>query len=119
VIHERGDLGIRVDLDESAAELFALVDSDEPGVVFRCAMTERQQFFKHHRDLDTVGRGQRVQLQRMPAYGQDLVVRRTRRRAVDVRETTDTVRLPGPIVRRRIKDESLMRISPRWHKPQR
>jgi hypothetical protein len=34
MVHQRRDLGVRVDLDEAGAELVALADIDQPGVVF-------------------------------------------------------------------------------------
>ena len=100
MVHQHRDLGIRVGRDEAAAELVAVVDPDQPGVVLRRAMAERQEFLQHRRHLDAVGRGQRVQLQGMAADRQVLVVRRARRRAVDAREAAAGGGLPGPDVRR-------------------
>src|SRR3954470_13561932 len=65
IVHERRDFGIRIHSDESAAELVALTDPDEPRVVFRSAMTGGQQLLQHDRDLDAVRRAQRIELKRM------------------------------------------------------
>jgi hypothetical protein len=74
-VEQRRNLGVRVDRDEAAAELLPFVDPDQPGVVLRAGMAERQQFLQHHRDLDAVGGGQRIQLQRMAPDRQLLVMR--------------------------------------------
>ena len=57
-IHQRRNLGVGVDLNKAAAELVALVDAYQPGVVLGAAVTQRQQLFKHDGGLDAVGRGQ-------------------------------------------------------------
>ena len=36
-VHQRGDLRVRVHADEAAAELVAVADADQPGIVFRAA----------------------------------------------------------------------------------
>src|SRR5690554_3336642 len=64
------NLRVGVDLDEAAAELITLADADQPGVVFRLAGAGLQQLLEHDGDLDPVGRGQRIQLQRMLATRQ-------------------------------------------------
>jgi hypothetical protein len=51
-------------------------DLDQPGVVLRALVAERQQLFEHHRDLDAVRRRQRIELQRMASDRQFLVVGR-------------------------------------------
>jgi hypothetical protein len=66
-VHQRRDLRVRVDLDEAARELRALVDADQPGIVFGARMAGGQQLLQHDRDLLAVRRGQRIQLQRMLA----------------------------------------------------
>ena len=73
-VHQRRDLGVRVDRHEAAAELVALADLDQPGVVLGAAVAERQQLLEHDRDLHAVRRAQRVELQRMAADRQLLVV---------------------------------------------
>jgi hypothetical protein len=62
------------------------VDADQPGVVFGAGVAQRQQLFQHHGDLDAVGRGQRVQLQRVLAHRQLLVMRGAGDGPVDVGE---------------------------------
>jgi hypothetical protein len=68
-IQQRRDLRIRIDRDEAAAELLAVVDLYGPGVVLRRLVTECEQLLEHHRHLHAVGRGERVDLERMLAYG--------------------------------------------------
>jgi hypothetical protein len=58
VVHQRGNLRVRVDRDKTAAELVAVADLDQPGVVFRPGMPEGQQLFEQDGDLLPVGRGQ-------------------------------------------------------------
>src|SRR6202011_3867900 len=76
------DLRVRVYRDKAAAELVALADADQPGVVFRALMAEGQQLLEHHRDLDAVRCALRVELQGVAADRQFLLVRRTGGRAV-------------------------------------
>jgi len=45
-VEQSRDLRIRIDGDKAAAELVALADPDQPGVVFGAAMAERQQLFQ-------------------------------------------------------------------------
>ena len=66
------------------------------------AWPQRQQLLQHDRDLHAVGRGQRIELQRMPADRQLLVVRRAGDRAVDVGEPAAVRLVPGPDFRRRV-----------------
>ena len=47
-------------LDEAAAELVAVADLDQPGIVFRTAVTQRQQLLQHDRHLHAIGRSQRI-----------------------------------------------------------
>jgi hypothetical protein len=49
-------------------------------------MTEREQFLQQNGDLDAVRRGERIELQRMAANRQRLVVRGAGNGAVDVLE---------------------------------
>ena len=85
-VDHRRDLGIRVDRDEAAAELVALADPDQPGVVFGALVALRQQLLEHDRDLDAVRRALRIELQRVLADRQFLLVLRAGGRAVDVGE---------------------------------
>jgi hypothetical protein len=72
-VQQRRDLGVGVDLHEAAAELLALVDADQPGVVLGARMAQGQQFLQHHGHLDAVGRAQRVELQRWRPTGSALM----------------------------------------------
>ena len=101
-IQERGDLRVRVHLDEPAAELIAVVDLDQPRVVLRAAVPELQQLLEHHGDLHPVGRRQRVELQRMASDRQLLLVGRTRDGSVDRGERSAVGPVPGPDLRRHI-----------------
>ena len=101
-VEQSRDLGIRIDGDKAAAELVALADLDQPGVVFRAGMAEGEQLFEHDRDLDAVGRAERVELQRVAADRQFLLMRRAGDRPVDVGETAAVVLVPGPDLGRRV-----------------
>ena len=72
---------IRIDRDEAAAELVAVADVDQPGVILGALMAGRKQFFEQDRHLLPVRRRERIELQRMAAYRQRLLVRRARKRA--------------------------------------
>ena len=100
VVGQRGNLGVRVDLDKAAAELVAVTDLDQPGVVFRTAVTKGKQLLKHDADLHAVGRGQGVELQRMLAHRQRLFLPRTGGRGVDAGELATRGRVVGPDFRR-------------------
>ena len=100
IVHQRRNFRIRVDRHEAGAELVAVADPDEPGVVFGAAVACRQQLLQHHRDLHAVGRAQRVELQRVPAARQLLLVRGAGDGAVDRREAAAALALPGPDFRR-------------------
>src|SRR5690606_29236571 len=89
-------LGVGVDLDEAAAELIALADADQPGVVFRLAEAGLQQLLEHDGDLDPVGRGQRIQLQRMLATRQLTLVGGPGNGPVDAGKLAAVVLVPGP-----------------------
>ena len=62
VVHQRRDLGVRVYRNKAAAELVAVADADQPGVVFGARMAPRQQFLQHHRDFHAVRRAERIEL---------------------------------------------------------
>ncbi len=85
-IDESRDLGVGIDGDEAAAELVAVVDPDQPGVVFRALVAQREQFLQHHGDLHAVRRAERIELQRMAADRQFFFVRGAGDRTVDVCE---------------------------------
>jgi hypothetical protein len=67
MVDQRRDLRVRIDLGEAAAELVALEDVDQPGVVFRTRMAGGQQLLEQDRDLLPVRRALRIELQRMLA----------------------------------------------------
>src|SRR6185312_3380266 len=95
-VHQRRDLGIRVHLDEARAELLALTDPHEPGVVLGALVAEREQLLEHNRDLLPVRRGERIELQRMLADGKHFLPLRTRRRSVDRLELAAVRLVPDP-----------------------
>src|SRR5690606_7318472 len=74
--------------------LVAVADLDEPGVVFGIGVTGRQQLLQQDRDLHAIGRSERIELERMLANRQFLLVRRTGCRAIDPgkRSTVGTLR---------------------------
>src|SRR5690554_5053398 len=90
------DLRVGVDLDKAATELVTLVDTDQPGIVLGLADAQLQQLLEHDGDLDAVGRGQRIQLQRLLAARQLTVVGRAGNRAVDAGELAAIFLIPGP-----------------------
>ena len=65
-------------------------------------MPERQQFFEEHRDLHTVGRRERVELQQVFADRQILLVGRSRDRAIDLGEAPAAFGIPLPDLGRRV-----------------
>lgn len=75
-VEQGRDLRVGVYLDEATGELVALADADQPGIVLGTAVAQSKQFFKGNGDLDAIGRGQGIQLQRVLALRQVLVVRR-------------------------------------------
>src|SRR5581483_5935927 len=81
--------------DEAASELIA-VDLDQPGVVFRALVAGGEQLLEHHGDLDAVRRCQRVELERMLADRQLLVMGRAGNRPVDGGEAAAALLVPGP-----------------------
>src|SRR6185437_5762798 len=99
-VEKRRDLRVRVDIDEAGAELVALADVDQPGVVFRAGMAGGEQFLQHDRHFDAVGRAQRIELQRMAADRQRLFVRGAGDRAVDAGEAAAALFVPDPDFRR-------------------
>ncbi len=58
VVHQSGDFGVGVDANEATAELIALIDANQPGIVFGACNAQRQQLFQHHGDFDTIRRCQ-------------------------------------------------------------
>src|SRR3984893_6623088 len=90
--------------DKSAAKLVALTDPDQPGVIFRSAMTGGQQFLQHDCDLDAIGRRERIELQGMLSARQRLLMRRARDRAIGIAIAPigAVALLPAPDFRRRV-----------------
>mmetsp|Transcript_1028 Transcript_1028/g.2629 ORF Transcript_1028/g.2629 Transcript_1028/m.2629 type:complete len:265 (-) Transcript_1028:326-1120(-) len=99
-VQQRRDLGVGVHRDEAAAELLAFVDADQPGVVLGAGVAEGQQLLQHHRDLDAIGRAQRVELQRVAADRQLTLVGGAGHWAVDVGKLAAAGLVPGPDWRR-------------------
>ncbi len=101
-IEQCGDFGVGIDCYETAAELIAVVDADQPGVVLGTFVAEGQQLFQHYGDLDAVRRGQRVELKRVTADREVFFVRGTGDGAVDIGEMAAAGLFPGPNLRGRI-----------------
>jgi hypothetical protein len=95
-IHQGRNLGVRIGSDEAAAELVALADLDQPGVVLGALVTQRQQLLEHDRDLLAIRGAQRIELQRMLADRQFLLAGRAGDRPVDVGEPAPAGLVPGP-----------------------
>jgi len=96
-------LRVRVDLDEAAAELITLADVDEPRVVFRVPDAEREKLLEQDRDLHAVGCSQGVELQRVFADGQVLVVGRSGDGPVNAGEAASAFGVPSPDFRRYVR----------------
>src|SRR5690606_16730470 len=94
--------GVRIDSDEAGSELIAVANANEPRVVLSALVTEREKFLEHHRDFHAVRRCQRVKLEGMLADGELLLVRRPGDGAIDVREASAVLLVPGPDFGRRI-----------------
>ena len=101
-VHQSGDLRVRIDGDEATAELLALVDPDEPRVIFGALMAQREQLLEHDRDLLTVRSCQRIQLERMASDRQLFVMGGSGDWPVDIRELAAARLVPRPDLRRRI-----------------
>src|SRR6478609_10785650 len=96
MIDQCRDLRIRIDADKAAAELIALEDVDQPGIVFGISMSGRQQLLQQDRDLLAVGCSLRVQLQRMLSDWQLLLEGRAGHRSVRTAKRTAIDGLLGP-----------------------
>jgi hypothetical protein len=68
----------------------------EPGIVLSALVPGGEQFFQHHRHLDAIRRGQRIELQRVLADLQFLVMGRAGDRPVDVGEAAAIALFPFP-----------------------
>ena len=86
IVEQGGDLAVGVERDEAAAELVAFADVDQPGVIFGAGVARGEQFLEQDGDLDAVGGAEAVELERVLADRQLLVVRGAGDRAVDARE---------------------------------
>ena len=95
-VQQGRDLRVRVDPDEAAAELVAVADPDRPGVVLGVGHPQLQQFLEQDGDLHAVGRGQRIQLERVLAARQLLVMGRAGDGPVDAGEGAAVALVPGP-----------------------
>lgn len=96
MIHQRRDLGIRIDADETGTELVAFADLDQPRIIICALVAGSQQFFQHDGDLLAVRRRQRIKLQRVLADGQFLLMGGTGDRTVDIGELAAIALIPGP-----------------------
>ena len=95
-VEQAGDLRVRVDVDEPAAELVPLADVDEPGVVLRLLDAERQELLQQDRHLHAVRRPEGVELQRMLADGELLLVGGAGDGPVDAGEAAAALGFPLP-----------------------
>jgi len=75
-INHGGDFGVGVDPDKAAGELLPLADVDGVSVIFRALVAQLQQFFEHHRNLHPIGRGERMDLERIVTARQVFVFAR-------------------------------------------
>ena len=82
-VQQGRDLGVGIDLHETTAELIALEDIHQPGVVLGIAMTGRQELLEQDGDLLPVRRTLRIQLQRVLSDGELTLESRTGGGAVD------------------------------------
>ena len=73
VVHEGRDLRVRVDVDKARPELIAIPNADHPCVIVGL-MTCGEKLFEHHSDFHAVGGGHGIELQRVIALWQRLVV---------------------------------------------
>ena len=93
---------VRIHLDETAAELVASVDADHPGIVFRPRVSGGEQLLKQYCDFHSVRRAHGIELQRMVADRQRLVMRSAGHRTVDAGESAPAGSIPDPHARRNI-----------------
>lgn len=96
MIHQCRDFGVRIDADETGAELVAFADLDQPRIIVCALVAGGQQFFQHDRDLLAIRRRQRIKLQRVLANRQFLVMGGAGDRAVDIGELAAIALAPGP-----------------------
>ncbi len=96
MVDHRRDLRVGVRIHEAATELMSFLDVDQIGIVFDLALPDREQFFEHDRDLHAVGRGQRIELDRVFTDGPILVVGGPCDRTIDVGKSTAALFVPGP-----------------------
>ena len=96
MVHQRRNLGIWVRFDKATAELMALVDSDQPGVVLGPRVACREQLFEHDGDLDAVRRRQRIQLHRVPTDRQIFFMSGPGDGPVDVGKLATVFFVPSP-----------------------
>ena len=93
LVEKGGDLGVRVHINETARELITLTNVDKPCIIFG-VMPGCQKLFQHHSYFYAVRCRQRMQLQRMLAHWQVLVVGRACDGTVDIREASAAFGLP-------------------------
>ena len=67
MIHQSGDFGIRIYINKAAAKLIAITNPDDPGIILGISNPQSQEFLQQDGDLHTVGRAERIELQRMLA----------------------------------------------------
>ena len=102
-VQQRGNLRVRVDLDEAARELITLTDVDEPGIVLGSLDPDRKQLLEQNRHLHPVGCSEGIELQRMLADGQLLLVGGARDRPVDAGKAPAALHVPLPDLWRHVR----------------
>merc|ERR1712173_102165 len=95
-VEQGGYFAVGIEVDEAAAELFAVADVDGESVVFRARMTRFEQFLEHHCHLYAVGRRERIELEVMATHREILVLARASSRAVDAGELPAALRIGAP-----------------------
>lgn len=95
-VQESGNLCVRVKLNKSRAELIALKNIDEPGIVLSAPMAKCKQFFQEDGDLYAVRCSLRIQLKWMDAHGQFFFKPGASSRAIDVLKLATVTRFPRP-----------------------
>src|SRR6185437_13808371 len=88
--------------NEAASELIAVSDADRPGVIFSVAVALLKKLLEHDRDLLTVRSCQRIELERVPADRQILLVGGSGDRPIDVGELAAARLVPCPHFRRHV-----------------
>ena len=96
MIDHCGNFGVGIDIDKAAGELRAFADIDDPCVVFGVAMAELEQFLENDIGLHAIGRGERIKLVWMIAFGQILFALRPGCWPIDIGKAAAALAVMGP-----------------------